>query len=63
MRSLPFLKDVRQADLDLTCWLIYEQLEYLHADGKLSDDAWELIEALIREHEAVLRATRAREMN
>lgn len=63
MRSIPFLKDVRQADLDLTCWLLFEQLEFLHADGKLDDEAWELIQALMREHEAVFQAAHSREVN
>ena len=63
MRQLEYLQDVRQADPDLACWLIYEQLEFLHADGRLDDEAWQLVCALMREHESLTAALRAREPN
>jgi hypothetical protein len=60
MYQLNFLQDLATADPDLACWLIYEQLEMLRSAGKISDEAWELIHAFMREHELVVESMRSR---
>lgn len=63
MRHLQGLQDLTSADPDVVGWLIYEQLEDLRADGQLSDEAWRLVCALLREHELLLQAIRTRSAN
>lgn len=61
MRQLAYLQDVEQADSDLACWLIFEQLEFRFADGQLDPESWRLVRALMQEHELLVEAMRTRE--
>lgn len=63
MHRLPYLPALEHIDPDLACWLIFEQLEFLHADGRLDPEVWQLVCAFMREHQALTAAMRGRDSN